>query len=564
MMAWFPLTAAVVALAGVAEAHPRVMLNALLAVKKQASKTASRATTEAKEQQDALQSYAASMAGVAVADRKILAEARSAEEQTEQLLKDGAIAPEVSRLFKNIQHAGQHLVASETRSARASGHEAALLATQASSHVEKTQEMQQELQIVEQRVASLMREHPKELHKVEELLRTASRMIKHSGVAHSLQQRSNARIALLARSTRQSRDAMARSEMATGRRALLRYADGMSKVVKMDKGIVAATKKAEDQIEQIFSGDNEGIGFDVAQLLDTAQKDERSVVAMEAHDAREARNEARQLDGSSAFASGDKDDPQNSRATPEDGVEGLLRSITGSTRTQKPMSKKLHRAVLAESSSSTRAKLRARLEPVKQALAQHLGLAMRQARLAERGEDLAVQLQETRNSVMAELQGGPDPVDRDVAMELQKHLGAAERMLRELAFFHKEMALDVGRTASALVSYGRQVVKKEHKRYAGQLLQQHAARNALTALTSRVKSAARRTMHHAAAELRNEHRLFAETALAQKAVQTEVQGPGAAKVRSIVGRLLRRAEQAEKGAAHATRMEMQLAREAAH
>jgi len=558
-MAWFPLTAAMVALAGAAEAHPRVMLNSLLAMKANThlvSEIETKATMGTKEQQQhALQNYAAGMAGVAAADRKILAETKLAEEQAEHLLTGATVAPEVSHLLSKIQNAQQRIVASEGHSARAARDEAALLATglQAGSHVKRTQKMQQELQIVEQRVASLMQKHPRELKKVEGLLHSASRMIKHSGLAHDVHQRSKARMALLAGKVSQSEDASTQSEVAEGKRALLHYANGMSKVARVDKGILAATGKAKEQVEQIFSGDNQGIGFEVAQLLDTAQKEERNVVAMESHDAHEARSEARHFGSSAPPASGEQDN-----------LEGVLRNMRGSTLTEKLTPKKLHRAVLAESSSSMRARLRARLEPVKRALAQHLGLAMRQAKLAERGQDLAIQLQETSDSIMEGFQGGPDPVDRDVAVELQKHLNAAERMLRDLSFFHKEMAADVGRTAGALVSYGRKLVKKEHKRFAAQLLQKRARANTVTGLSSRVKRAARRTMHHAAAELRGERHLLAETALAEKAVQAEVKGPGASKVRSIVERLLHRAQQAEKGAARATRMEMRLARKAAH
>jgi len=248
---------------------------------------------------------------------------------------------------------------------------------------------------------------------------------------------------------------------------------------------------------------------------------------------------------------------------PEDNVEGILRSMRGSTLTQEPAARKPRWAVLAESSSSLRAKLQERMQPVKRALAQHLGLAMHQVQLAERGEHMANQLQETSNEVVEGLQDGPDPVDRDVAVELQKHLGAAEKMLHDLAFVHKEMALDVERKVSALVSYGRKIVNSERRQDAAQFLQRRAG---ATTATSLLKRAAHRVMNHAAAEVQTEHRLFAETAAAEQAVQRDlkgVKGLAAKRVRSIVGRALRRAEQAEKGAATAAKIEMQRARQAA-
>jgi len=483
----------------------------------------------------------------------------------------------------------KNLVASESHSVRKAKHESALLGTGllGGVHVARMQKMQHELQILQQRVASLMRKHPKVLHKVEELLHTASRMIKHAGVARSLQQRANARIALLTGQKGTGHDASA-SEVADGKRALFHYADGMAKVVKVDKGIMAATGRANEQIKQIFKGENQGIGFEVAQLLDSAQNEERNVVAMESHDAHEARSEARQLGSSLAHAENEHQDLATNLATtltdfasdaagifagshhimsetvqPEDNVEGILRSMRGSTLTQEPAARKPRRAVLAESSSSLRAKLQERMQPVKRALAQHLGLAMHQVQLAERGEHMANQLQETSNEVVEGLQDGPDPVDRDVAVELQKHLGAAEKMLHDLAFVHKEMALDVERKVSALVSYGRKIVNSERRQDAAQFLQRRAG---ATTATSLLKRAAHRVMNHAAAEVQTEHRLFAETAAAEQAVQRDlkgVKGLAAKRVRSIVGRALRRAEQAEKGAATAAKIEMQRARQAA-
>jgi len=244
---------------------------------------------------------------------------------------------------------------------------------------------------------------------------------------------------------------------------------------------------------------------------------------------------------------------------PEDDVEGLLRSMRGSTLAQEPVARRPHQAVLAESSSSLRAKLRQRLQPVKQALTQQLRLAMRQARLAERGEHLAIQLQETSNAVVVGLQDGPDPVDRDIAVELQKHLGAAEKMLHDLAFVHKEMALDVEHKVGTLLSYGRKLVRTEHRQNAAQFLQRRAGAATATFL---LKQAARRAATHATAELRTEHRLFAETAMAEQAVERDLRndkGPEAKQVRSVVGRALRRAEQAEKDAAVAAKIEVQAA-----
>lgn len=587
-MAWFPLAVAVVAFAGIAEAHPRVMLNALLAMKtktQQASEAMSKTTLEATEQQHALQNYAAGMAGVAAADRQILAETKLAEQQAKHLLMGTAAAPKVAHLLERMRKAGNNLVAIESRTVRNAKHESALLGTGSLGglHVARMQKMQQELQTVQQRVASLMRKHPKVLHKVEGLLHTASRMIKHAGVARSLQQRANARIAQLAGREGKGHDASV-SEVADGNRALFHYAEGMAKVVKVDKGIMAATGKAKEQIKQIFNGENQGIGFEVSQLLDTAQNDERNVVAMESHDAHEARREAGQLGDSPAHADREHQDLattltdfasnaagifagshqiMSETVQPEDDVEGLLRSMRGSTLTQEPAARRPHRAVLAESSSSLRAKLRERLQPVKRALAQHIGLAMRQAQLAERGEHMAIQLQQTSNDVVAGLQDGPDPVDRDVAVELRKHLGAAERMLHDLAFVHKEMASDMEHKVSALVNYGRKLVRREHTQDATQFLQRRAG---ATTATSLLKRAARRVMNHAAAELRTEHRLLAETAAAEQAVQRNlrgVKGPDAKRVRSIIGGVLRRAEQAEKGAAVAAKIEMQQARQAA-
>jgi len=603
-MAWFPVAVAVVVFAGVAEAHPKAMLNALLAVKtkaKQASATTNKATMEATEQQRALQSYAAGMAGVAAADRQVLAETKLAAEQAEHLLRGTAAAPKVAQLLEHMQKAGKHLVAIESHSASSARHESALLGTglHGGLHTGRMQKMQQELQIAQQRVASLMRKHPKELHKVEGLLHTASRMIKHAAVAKSLQQQANARIALLTGREGKGHEASA-SEVAMSKHALLHYAEGMEKVVNVDKGITAATGKAKEQMKDIFQGKNQGIGFEVSQLLDAAQNEERNVVAMESNDAHEARSEAGQLGGgllheaedhgdhgdlartltdfaSNAAASSLTDFATNAAGIfgqhhimsetvqPEDDAEGLLRSIRGSTLTQENVARRPHRAILTESSSSLRAKLRAKLQPVKRALAQNLELAMRQTQLAERGENLASQLQETSNAVVEGLQEGPDPVDRDVAVELQKHLNAAEKMLHDLAFVHKEMALDVKHKVGALVSYARKLVSSERRHDTAQLLQGQG-RAGTSAATSLLKRAAHRAMTHAAAELRTEHRLFAETAAAEQAVQRDLQdvkGPDAKQVRSIVGQALRGAQQAEKSAAAAAKIEMQRARRAA-
>jgi len=467
----------VVASAGVAEAHPRVMLNALLAMKtqtKRASEHMGKAAMEATQRQHALQSYVDGMAGVAVTDRQILAETKLAEEQAKHLLRGTAAAPKVAHLLKHGQQAGKNLVANELRSIRKARSEAALLSTglQGGFHIEKMQEMQQELQIARQRVASLMTKHPKVLHKVDALLHTASRMVKHAGVAHSLQQRANARVALLARQQGKGQDASG-SEVADGR---LQHAEGMATIIKVDKGIMAATGKAKEEMKQVFKGENEGIGFEAAQLLNTAQNVERNIVAMESHDAHNAASEAGQLLDSHAHVGGEHRDLTKTltdiASSTEDDVEGLLRSMRGSTLTQEAVARRRHQAVLAESSNHLRAKLRARLQPVKRALAQHLGLAMRQSQLAERGEDLAIQLQDTSNSIVEELQDGPDPVDRDVVVELQKHLGAAEKMLNDVAFFHEEMASDIARKARALVSYSRTLVRGEQRHDAAQFLQQ--------------------------------------------------------------------------------------------
>lgn len=442
--------------------------------------------------------------------------------------------------------------------------------------------MQQELQIAQQRVASLMRKHPKELHKVEGLLHTASRMIKHAAVAKSLQQRANARIALLTGREGKGHEASA-SEVAMSKHALLHYAEGMEKVVNVDKGITAATGKAKEQMKDIFQGKNQGIGFEVSQLLDAAQNEERNVVAMESNDAHEARSEAGQLGGGllheaedhgdhgdlartlTDFASNAAASSLTDFATNAAGIFGQHHIMSETVQPEENVARRPHRAILTESSSSLRAKLRAKLQPVKRALAQNLELAMRQTQLAERGENLASQLQETSNAVVEGLQEGPDPVDRDVAVELQKHLNAAEKMLHDLAFVHKEMALDVKHKVGALVSYARKLVSSERRHDTAQLLQGQG-RAGTSAATSLLKRAAHRAMTHAAAELRTEHRLFAETAAAEQAVQRDLQdvkGPDAKQVRSIVGQALRGAQQAEKSAAAAAKIEMQRARRAA-
>lgn len=265
---------------------------------------ASRAETSAKAEEEErsaqLHTYAAGLAEVAAADRSILSATNMAEEEVAQLRKGRAVSKEVSRLLDVARLEERRVLASEKGEAEKTRRQAALLdAARDAGAVSSSAAggVQRELEAAEREAASLLRKRPRTLRRVRGLLRAAARMARHASAARSLQRRSRTRFALLAEKERALEASSGASSAAEEGHhdALLRYAAGMAQVSRVDRQILAATKRVEDRVRRALQGAGPAAA-EVSRLLGAARREEGRAVAMEAREAGEARSEARELE----------------------------------------------------------------------------------------------------------------------------------------------------------------------------------------------------------------------------------------------------------------------------
>mmetsp|Transcript_107854 Transcript_107854/g.315279 ORF Transcript_107854/g.315279 Transcript_107854/m.315279 type:complete len:733 (+) Transcript_107854:76-2274(+) len=180
--------------------------------------------------------------------------------------------------------------------------EASFLSEQAETGAGLSTRIRHELREADRRVQSLLRGHPRELRKVDGLLRQASRMAKRARASQTLASQAREHFALLAEQEQELVDHRGNATAAHGlhtsvsaasaSQALLSFAAGLAKVSTADREIFNEARLARHTVEVIVGGK---AGAEAARLLGEVQRDQRTVVTSEAQEAHAAREEARHL-----------------------------------------------------------------------------------------------------------------------------------------------------------------------------------------------------------------------------------------------------------------------------
>jgi len=276
------------------------------------------------------------------------------------------------------------------------------------------------------------------------------------------------------------------------RDALSDLADGVSNVAAADRDILTETEDAKDFVK-LELGD---AGAAAVRALDKANAAAHEVVANEAREVQHVRQEIKRL-GKSAPSTAEGP-AQDEGPQPDAAESEVARHDEGEDR----------------------------VPPAKQPF------AAREARLARKDKALKARLAKVSREVVEGLQNG-DSEDAEVAEVLQQHLTKARQLVGELAGFHQRLAGEATQREQSLGSLLRRLRKESSPR----LLQRSTAAS---------DSQASASFRAAAAQLRSGEQLLQETAAAKDAVLREVQGGGeAAKVRSSVSDALDSTELAE-------------------
>jgi len=364
-------------------------------------------------------------------DQGLLAEIASVQEQARLLLS--GTTPDKSILQNNVM--GQ---AKLSNGSPVGSRGFALLSASARAGHRRAA---RELQRVQRRVSFLMRKHPRELHRVQAVLTAAWRMERHSGAAVALHQRLRGRFAnLLQMQHSQNQEPSPLASL------LRNYAVGMNRVANLDRRILEATTQAKQDVATVLKSEGPGVIAEVDKMLDAAKHREVQALAAEVREANHAHEESRRLQQARQVTD------MKSREDLQDNVVGKgTKSIEQLRQEQKDIKGlqqqvgHLHEKILnwqtpdaPEEPQSAKEQ-----EQVADDLAQHLRLAKHEHRLVRQGEALDASLSKIRTEVAGSLQVDGDATDKDVSGELLKQLTEAQKLIEDMNFFHKQVAVDV-------------------------------------------------------------------------------------------------------------------------
>lgn len=378
--------------------------------------------------------------------------------------------------------------------------------------------MKTELKGTEAMVGRLSGKQATEARRVHSLLQAAARMAHHGAVAGAVQQRLNARFALLfddlGNKFQEEAEVVGPAEAAAEeRRALNAFASGMERVAGIDGNILAFTKRAASRHG---SGTRNKVSVESEQLLSQALRRESRIVSEELRNAKLARKEASRLEGvlqkqgSGALSAKQAKMFEGTRhilskmSEAKKRIAGLLRgskdaalarrlskAIDGAERAEATIAyMESHQLVQAREAiqklqqlpagahkqkhaqspanpamhTSPRAKLQPMMRHVQDMLRQQVLLARRESGLATKSDSLAAELQQRAKALAEGLRDSGDSTDQDVAAEIEKRLEIAQSMLRQMALIHKKLGQEAVHKVATLRRRERMLAQGAHQR----------------------------------------------------------------------------------------------------
>jgi len=280
-------------------------------------------------------------------------------------------------------------------------------------------------------------------------------MARHSGAAVALHQRLRVRFPSLLQ--------MQHSPNQEPPGSFLRqYAAGMDRVAALDRHILDVTTQAKQEVGNALKDEGPSVVAEVGQMLDAAKQKETQAITAELREAGNAHKEDKRFQQamsrmtSEGLPGGTINKGPKSSKSSKDQLRQARKEIQRWQQQVAQLHQKIRDWHISDGPEEPQSVRDSREEhhQVADAMAQHLRLAKREHHLIAQGESLDASLSEIRAQVADVLVADGDAVDEHMSGELQTQLAKAQKLLQDMTFFHKEVAIDVARKLNILSGKG--------------------------------------------------------------------------------------------------------------